>query len=167
MSKAILNRNNSVPAFSIIETLVGMAITAIIMGILFAIFSIVTERMLDFRNQNQLVNDLNRLTYSLNKDIFEKEKMNRTDNELSFKGYAGEQVHYNFQEDYTVRTNETFIDTFKIQLKQIVMDTVKSKSQQLLFLKLKLNVTINEKESSLNFYKRVYANELLQKTPKP
>ncbi|TEB41140.1 hypothetical protein D0809_27035, partial [Flavobacterium circumlabens] len=89
MSKAIPNRNNSVPAFSIIETLVGMAFTAIIMCILFAIFSIVTERMIDFRNQNQLVNDLNRLTYSLNKDIFEKEKMNRTDNELSFKGYAG------------------------------------------------------------------------------
>ncbi|MEO8535055.1 MAG: hypothetical protein ABI441_14955 [Flavobacterium sp.] len=166
MSKTIHSHTHSVPAFSIIETLVGMAITAIIMGILFVIFSIVTERMFDFKNQNQLVNDLNRLTYSLNKDIFEKEKMNRIDNELSFKGYAGEQVHYNFQEEYTIRTHETFIDTFKIKLKELVIDTVKSKSKQLIFLKLKLRVEINEKESSLNFYKRVYANELLQKTPK-
>ncbi|OXA99549.1 PulJ/GspJ family protein [Flavobacterium pectinovorum] len=166
MSKIILNQKNSVSAFSIIETIVGMAITAIIMSILFVIFNIVTERMLDFKNQNQLVNDLNRLTYSINKDIFEKEKMTRIDNELFFKGYAGEKVTYNFQEDFTIRTHETFIDTFKIKLKQIVIDTVRNKSQQLLFQKLKLNVEINENESSLNFYKRVYANELLQKIPK-
>ncbi|MFH6996248.1 hypothetical protein ACHRWY_27615, partial [Flavobacterium sp. FlaQc-48] len=63
------NRNSasSLPAFSIIEAVVGMVITAIIMGVLFVIFSIITGRMLDFKNQNQLVNDLNRLTYSLNK----------------------------------------------------------------------------------------------------
>lgn len=166
MSKEIRNNKNSVAAFSIIETLVGMAITAIIMGILFLIFSIVTERMLDFKNQNQLVNDLNRLTYSLNKDIFEKEKMIKTDNELAFCGYAGEKTIYHFEEDFTTRSQETFVDTFKIKLKQIVIDTVKNKSERLLFQKLKLNVEINENESSLSFYKRVYANELLQKIPK-
>lgn len=165
MLKTIRNRNSFVPAFSIIETIVGMAISAIIMGILFVIFNIVTERMIDFKNQNQLVNDLNRLTYSLNKDIFEKEKMNQTADELLFKGYAGEKVTYTFQEDFTTRTNETFVDTFQIKLKEIVVDTVKNKSQRLLFQKLKLTVEINEKASSLNFYKRVYANELLQKIP--
>lgn len=166
MSKEIRNSKNSVAAFSIIETLVGMAITAIIMGILFLIFSIVTERMLDFKNQNQLVNDLNRLTYSLNKDMFEKEKMIKTDNELAFRGYAGEKTIYHFEEDFTTRSQETFVDTFKIKLKQIVIDTVKNRSERLLFQKLKLNVEINENESSLNFYKRVYANELLQKIPR-
>lgn len=166
MLKIIHNSKNAIPAFSIVETIVGMAISAIIMGILFAIFSIVSDRMLDFRDQNQLVNDLNRLTYSLNKDIFEKEKMNSFDHELVFTGYAGEKVAYNFQEDFTTRTNEIFVDTFKIKLNQIVLDTVKNKSEQLLFQKLKLNVKINDSTSSLNFYKRVYANELLQKIPK-
>ncbi|MHC0439224.1 PulJ/GspJ family protein [Flavobacterium sp. 3-210] len=166
MSKAIRNQKNSVAAFSIVETLVGMAITAIIMGILFAIFSIVTERMIDFKNQNQLVNDLNRFTYSINKDIFEKEKMIKTDNTIVFKGYAGEQVLYRFENDFTTRTNETFVDTFQIKLKQIVIDTVRNKSQRLLFQKLKLNIETNENQTVLNFYKRVYANELLQKMPK-
>jgi type II secretory pathway pseudopilin PulG len=164
MLRTIRSGANSVPAFSIIETIVGMAISAIIMGILFVIFTIVSDRMIDFRNQNQLVNDLNRLTYSLNKDIFEKERMNQVDHELFFIGYSGEKVTYNFQEDFTTRTNETFVDTFKIKLKQIVIDTVKNKSEQLLFQKLKLNTEINDSPSSLNFYKRVYANELLQKT---
>jgi hypothetical protein len=162
MFKKIRNSSNSVSAFSIIEAVVGMAITAIIMGILFVIFSILSGRMLDFKNQNQLVNDLNRLTYSLNKDIFEKEKMTVSENEISFKGYTGESVSYQFSEHYILRNSETFIDTFKIKLNRIIMDTVKSKSEQFVYQKIKLNIEANEKELDLRFYKRVYPNELLQ-----
>lgn len=158
------NRNNRhlIPAFSIIEAVVGMAITAIIMGILFVIFSIITGRMLDFKNQNQLVNDLNRLTYSLNKDIFEKEKMNVLENEISFNSYNGERVSYQFSDEYILRNSKTFIDTFRIKLNKMILDTVKSKSEQFVFQKVKLNIEANEKEIELRFYKRVYANELLE-----
>ena len=157
-----MNNKNSIPAFSLIEAIVSMVITAIIMGIVFVIFSIVTERMLDYKNQNELVNDLNRLTYSVNKDIFENKKMEVIENEVVFNGYAGETVKYNFQEEYILRSKETFIDTFKIKLNQIVIDSVKNKSQRIVFQKLKLNVEVNEREMDLKFYKRMYANELLQ-----
>lgn len=162
MFRIIIKSSKSVPAFSIIEAVVGMAITAIIMGVLFVIFSIITGRMLDFKNQNQLVNDLNRLTYSLNKDIFEKEKMIVSDSEINFNGYTGERIKYQFSDDYILRNSETFIDTFRIKLRKIVMDTVKSKSEQFVFQKIKMNVEANEKELDLRFYKRVYPNELLQ-----
>lgn len=162
MFRIIRNCPKSIPAFSIIEAVVGMAITAIIMGVLFVIFSIVTGRMLDFKNQNELVNDLNRLTYSLNKDIFEKEKMMVSENEIYFNGYAGERVSYQFSDDYILRNSETFIDTFRIKLNRMIMDTVKSKSEQFVFQKIKLNIESNEKEMDLQFYKRVYPNELLQ-----
>jgi hypothetical protein len=159
----IHNKYYSAPAFSIIEAIVGMAVTAIIMGILFVIFSIVSGRMLDFKNQNQLVNDLNRLTYSLNKDIFEKEKMTASENEIYFNGYAGERVTYQFFDDVILRNSETFVDTFQIKLKTMILDTVKSKSEQFVFQKIKINIESNEKELDLHFYKRVYPNELLQK----
>ena len=157
------NKYHSVAAFSIIEAIVGMAVTAIIMGILFVIFSIVSGRMIDFKNQNQLVNDLNRLTYSLNKDIFENEKMIASENEIYFNGYAGERVSYQFFDDVILRNSETFVDTFQIKLKTMVLDTVKSTSEQFVYQKIKLNIESNEKELDLRFYKRVYPNELLQK----
>lgn len=157
-----MNKKRTVPAFSIIEAVVGMAVTAIIMGIIFLIFSIVSERMLDYKNQNGFVNDLNRLTYSMNKDIFENEKMGILENEIIFNGYAGETVKYDFQEDYILRNRETFIDTFKIKCNQISVDSVKNKSQSIIFQKMKLNILVNEKEMDLKFYKRVYPNELLK-----
>lgn len=155
-------KKNVIPAFSLIEVVVGMAITAIIMSIIFVIFSIATERMLDYKNQNQLVNDLNRLTFTLNKDIFDNEKMNIADNEVLFTGYSGENVKYQFQEDYLLRNTEMFIDTFRIKLREIRVDSLKSKSQRLVFLRLKLNVEVNEKVMDLKFYKQVYANLLLE-----
>lgn len=157
-----MNKKSSIKAFSIVEALVSMAIVAIILGIVFFIFSIVTERMLDYKNQNQLVNDLNRLTYSLNKDIFDNEKMNVMDNEIVFNGYSGEVIKYHFTDDYILRNKETFIDTFKIKLNRTRIDSVKNSSQKKVFLKLNLNVVANEREMDLHFYKQVFTHELLQ-----
>jgi len=152
-----------ISAFSIVEAIVGMAITAIIMSIIFVVFSIVTERMMDYKNQNESICDLNRFTYSVNKDIFENEKMTAIDNEITFKGYSGENIKYSFLEDYILRNNEIFIDTFKIKLNKFHIGTVKSTSEQFVFQKLKFNIEINENKMDLKFYKRIHANELLLK----
>ena len=156
------SNTKNIAAFSIVETVVGLAITGIIMSIIFVIFSIVTERMLDYKNQNQPVCDLNRLTYSINKDIFENEIMNAIDNEIIFNSYTGQKVKYNFEQEYILRINVVFTDTFKIKLNQIKVDTIKSESQKLQFQKLKLQLEVNKKLMNLSFYKRVYANELLK-----
>lgn len=161
-----MNKKHFVSAFSMIEAIVGMAVTAIIMGIVFVIFSILTEQMLDFKSQNELVNDMNRLTYTVNRDIFESEKMNLAENEIVFVSYSGESVKYSINENYTLRTKETFIDTFKIEIKQVKIDSVKSENQKPIFRKLRLDLMVNKKEMDLNFYKRVYANELLQEIKK-
>lgn len=47
-----------------------------------------------------------------------------------------------------------------------MVDTVRSKSEQFVFQKIKLNIESNEKEMDLRFYKRVYPNELLEKMKK-
>lgn len=158
--------NKGLKAFSIVEAIVSMAIMAIILSVVFFIFSITTERMLDYKNQNQLINDLNRLTYSLNKDIFENEKMNLIENQIFFKDYSGKLIKYDFNENYMLRSSEVFVDTFKIILKNKQLDSVKNSSHKKVFLKLKLTVFVNEKEMDLNFYKHIYANELLQQIKK-
>lgn len=155
-----MNKKGNIAAFSIVEVVVSMAIMAIILSLVFFIFSIVTERMLDFKNQNQLVNDLNRLTYSINKDIFDNAKMQTTENQMIFNGYKGEYIQYDFTKEYILRNRETFTDTFKISFQNIRVDSVKNDSQRKQFLKVSLNVTANERDLNLHFYKPVYPNEL-------
>ena len=155
-----IRSTNYFSAFSIIEVVVSMAITAIIMGFVFVIFSIISERMLDYKNQNQLISDMNRLTYCLNKDIFENEKMAVIDNNIVFKGYTGAMVNYELQEDYILRRT-TFVDTFKVKPKQIRMDSVHNVSRNIFFQKLKFKVEVNTAMMDMQFYKPIYANRLM------
>lgn len=166
MSRFNDEENNNVGAFSIMEAIVGMAITAIIMGIIFVIFSIMSEQMLDFKNQNEFTADMNRLTYSINKDIFENEKMSVLEEGIVFNGYSGNTVSYLVQEEYFLRMNEIFTDTFHININGITLDSVKSNSGKIIFRKLKLNLKVNEEDIDLKFYKQVYANELLEEKSK-
>lgn len=149
------------PAFSVMETIVAMLVTAIVMGLIFVIFTMVAERMIDYKKQNQLVGDMNRLTYSINKDIFDNEKMNSGDNTIVFSGYTGQIVKYEILPEQILRQSQSFTDTFQIKTFRFVIDTVQSASKRNIFRKLALQVEVNERPMSLSFYKRVYPNELL------
>lgn len=157
----LTTRKGNIAAFSIVEVIISMAIMAIILSLVFFIFSIITERMLDFKQQNELTNDLNRLTYSINKDIFDNEKMETSEGQIVFNGYKGEHIRYDFTKEYILRNKETFVDTFKIQFQNLKLDSVKNTSQSKHFLKITLDVVANESALSLHFYKPVFANELV------
>lgn len=152
----------SVKAFSVMEAVFSMVITAIVIGLVFVVFSILSERMIDFKNQNQFVADLNRLTYVVNKDIFENEKMMVNEEEIIFNGYQGKEIKYNYSEEFTIRIKEEFIDTFKIPLRDLIIDTIKNKNERVVYQRLKLNIEVNKQPMKLNFFKKVYPNQLIE-----
>jgi len=145
------------------EAIVGMVITSIVMGIIFVIFSIVSERMLDYKNQNVAVSDMNRLSYSMNKDIFNAERLTVSSNEILVSGYTGETVRYNAFPEYIIRNDGRFSDTLRLNLNNISVDSVKSRSQKLVFQRLSLHFRLNEEDMDMKFYKQIYANQLLLK----
>lgn len=144
------------------EAVFSMVITAIIIGIVFVIFSILSERMLDFKNQNQFVADMNRLTYIVNKDIFDNENMITDETGIIFKGYSGDVTKYLRYQDYTIRAKNNFLDTFKIPITNIRLDTLKNKNNRIVFLRLRMDLDVNKQLMDLKFYKRVFANQLIE-----
>lgn len=159
------NSKWSYQAFSFMETVISMVISGIVVGLLFLIFSILTERMLDFKLQNQEIADMNRFTFSLNKDIFDNNEMVLADTVLNFTSYSGSKTVYYFTPDYIVRDNRTFVDTFKISSANFFMDSLKNKSGKYIFCRLHLNAKVNKSPVKLNFYKQVYADQLLEVRP--
>ncbi|MGV7108112.1 PulJ/GspJ family protein [Flavobacterium sp. U410] len=156
-----MNKKYSIPAFSIVEVMVSMAITAIIIGLIFGIFSIVSEQILLFKEQNQYTADFNRLSYSISKAIFESEKMQLRENSLHFQTYDGKTLIYNQQDDFLIRKAEQFTDTFQLQFQQIQLDTVYNTSKSKIFQKLELQLEANKQPYTLRFYKPVYANDII------
>ncbi|RYG54876.1 MAG: hypothetical protein EOO01_00230 [Chitinophagaceae bacterium] len=144
------------------DAVIGMVLTAIVMGIVFVIFSILSERLEDFKSQDQAINDINRLAYSLNKDIFESEAMEASGNIISFKGYSGDVVLYHVEPGYILRESPAFADTLRLSVNKVAADTVRSQSGKNVFQRLAIGYVLNTEQMELRFYKKVYPSQLLQ-----
>lgn len=156
MSKAF------VKAFTIMEVLVSMVITAIVIGMVFFIFSIMARRMADFKDRNEPVSEMNRLTYAINKAIFENGRMQLAGNELLFEDNSGIQTKMTFRKTYFVRQKQDFTDTFRVSLDRIRLDRVYSKNQKIVFDRLVVRTVTDSNHIDLQFYKRIYPDELLK-----
>jgi hypothetical protein len=154
------NKKLNIAAFSIMETIISMVITALIISIVFVLFSILTEKLFDIKKQNQLTNDLNRLSFAINKDIFENEKMIYSDSSWIFVSFnLKDTVEYQFKDSSVVRSKNEFMDTLGIKVIQMNRDSVWNKSKKIGFTKIKLSLEIDKRNTELDFYKRVYSNE--------
>lgn len=156
------NTKYNIPAFSIVEVLVSMAITAIIIGVIFTVFSIVSEQLFNFKEQNQYISDYNRFSYVVNKDIFESEEMISTENGFIFKKYTGDEVVFEKQDSIFLRKAKTFVDTFQFEINTIHFDTLKNSSKNKVFQRLNITLQVNKNEQQLRFYKPIYANQLIR-----
>ena len=157
-----MNNRYNIPAFTIIEAIVSMAITAIILSIIFVIFSITSQRLMDFKKQNEHINDLNRLSYSINKSIFESEKMQATDEEILFNTYSGDIIRYNISDEYFVRSQGEFTDTFHLVTKNIHLEVLDNRLKNIVYQRLRWNLDVDGKTMKLNFYKKLYPTELIK-----
>lgn len=154
------NKKLKVAAFSIMETIISMVITALIISIVFVLFSILTEKLFDIKKQNQVTNDINRLSFAINKDVFENEKMVYSDTTWTFVSFNLEDTtKYQFKDSIVVRSKNEFIDTLGIRVIQMNKDSVWNKSKKTGYSKIKLSLEIENRMIDLNFYKRVYPNE--------
>lgn len=156
------NTKYKISAFSIVEVLVSMAITGIIIGIIFTVFTIVSEQLLNFKEQNQYISDYNRFSYAVNKDIFESEEMISTENGFIFKKYSGDEVVFEKQDSVFLRKAQTFVDTFQFEVNEMRFDTLRNNSKNKVFQRVSVTMQVNKVEQQLRFYKPIFTNQLIR-----
>lgn len=151
-------------AFSIIEVTVSMVVTAIIIGLVFIVFSILSEQMLNFKLQSQEVSDLNRFCYAINKDIFEGTKLNyNEDGQLTFYNAPNGEAIYQINENQLIRVKEAFKDTFYLAVNRFRIDTLVDKKRMRSYQRLAIEMKQPTKYHTLFFFKRIDPVQLLEK----
>lgn len=150
-----------IKAFTVLEAVVSMAISAILLSIVFVVFSVTSQRLMDFKIQNDKINDLNRLNYSITKSVFECEKMLVNDNIVEFKDHKGDLTKYILGENEQYRIKGAFTDTFKIAILDFRIDTISGKTKTKIFHRLQFQIDNEGENIELNFYRKIYPGELL------
>lgn len=150
-----------IPAFSIVEVIVSLVITAIIVGLIFGIFTILNEQLFRLKDNNKQVTDYNRLSFSCTKAMFDSETIYQVNDRICFKTHNGEEIFLYKENQLIIRTWDNYSDTFDIPAKKIILDTLFNSEKSKSFLKMELLLDLNNKEVPLRFYKPIYANQLI------
>lgn len=154
-------KNKHIPAFTLVEVLVSMAVTAIVIGIVFVIFSIMAERMADYRDQNEPISEMNRLSYALTRDFHEASQVEVLDDNILCSSYNSARSSYVFADFYIVRQQEAFRDTFRLAPLELKIDTLENASRRILLQRLTIRTSVNQNHTELRFYRKIYPNELV------
>lgn len=104
---------HKVKAFTIMEITVAMLLAAIVIGITYTAYSIISQSYIAYHNKNEDMAGLVRLDELLKKDFSHADTISKVDNGILCKiDTIG--ITYEFQPEYTVR-HSTIIDTFKLK----------------------------------------------------
>jgi prepilin-type N-terminal cleavage/methylation domain-containing protein len=104
---------SSLPAFSLPEMLVVMVLSSIIVSIIYFSFQTISSYQVRLSNQKKSAEDAGTLYYILKKDVQQCNAVKALDDdEILCEYWAGSNVSYAFLSDYTLRTQQSRIDTF-------------------------------------------------------
>nr|WP_322626515.1 hypothetical protein [uncultured Flavobacterium sp.] len=154
------NRLN-IAAFTVIEAVIGMVVTALVIAIIFVVFTITSERLLDFKKANSVIVDRTRIAYAVNKDMFENSVFQVNENRLTFFSADKGVIEYSIEEDILIRGKEDFKDTFRLKVQHFYADTLVSANGKVHYNRLRL--IMDDNKHNINFYKKVYPADLVKK----
>lgn len=107
-----MKNKNRIPAFTIMELTVAMLISAIVIGLMYSAYAIISKSYLSFVDRNNNASTLAFLDRRLSRDIDKAEFIWRDSNTVTMRSNK-DTVIYRFQADRVIR-QKLLADTFKV-----------------------------------------------------
>jgi len=156
---------NRVKAFTIIEVTITMLISAIVIGITYSVYSIVSYSYSSFNSKNENMAVVLRLDELLRKDFDRSQCIVKDTSGITFQA-AGRLIKYKFDPDYILRI-DLITDTFKVKpdTANVFFETkpineIETSAEQNQIDELNLTLT-SQNEKITYHYHKVYSSENL------
>jgi Tfp pilus assembly protein PilW len=107
-----MKNKNRIPAFTIMELTVAMLISAIVIGLMYSAYAIISKSYLSFVDRNNNASTLAFLDRRLSRDIDKAEIIWRDSNTVTMRSNK-DTVIYRFRADRVIR-QKLLADTFKV-----------------------------------------------------
>jgi predicted Zn-dependent peptidase len=159
-----------IPAFTIMEVTITMLISAIVIGITYTAFSIITRSYHSFDSKHKDMAAVLRLDELLQKDFNRAEIVLKDTNGIVLKD-SSRIIKYRFNADYVLRIG-IMVDTFKVKSDSVsttfentaVNETGTDEEANRLD-KLDLNITLQNEKIPYHYYKIYSSVNLINRNP--
>jgi len=113
-----MRNKNRIPAFTIMELTIAMLISAIVIGLMYLAYAIISHSYLSFVDRNNNTSTITSLDRRLNRDIDKAEMIYRDSNTVTMRSNI-DTVIYRFRADRVIR-QKLIVDTFKVNTEGFV-----------------------------------------------
>lgn len=112
--------NRRLPAFTLIELIIAMALSGIVIGIIYSSYMIIEKQYNLIKLRDQKISQIKNLNFMLENDFKECESIIKNLNEISLKKEGNSNfIVYNFEENYIIRNKLNNLDTFWVKTKDL------------------------------------------------
>jgi Tfp pilus assembly protein PilE len=161
---------HQVKAFTIMEVTITMLVAAILIGITYTSYSIVSKSYLSFNVKNNDMAVLERLDELLKKDFEHAEIILKDTSGISLRS-ADRIINYKFSPDFMVRT-AGIVDTFKIKISDfnatfegVPVSEVGPAEEQNRLDELDINILFQNEKIPYHYHKQYSSVNLIQRNP--
>jgi len=154
--------NKRIPAFTIMEVTIAMLLSAIVIGVCYTVFSIVTHSYHGYQLKHEGTASVLRLDELLQKDFERAEIVLKDTGGIALKNGA-RLIKYRFNTEYVLRVGIT-TDTFKVKTDSIVttfekkeVSTIDTDLESNRIDQLDIMITV-EKETIPYYYHKLYSS---------
>ncbi len=158
-------------AFTILEVSITMLIAAILIGITYTAYTIVSKSYLSFHSKNQDMAEVEQLDDWLKKDFDNAIIIQKETDGISLEKSDQRKIKYNFNTDFVVRISDR-IDTFNIKTKALntlfegqIINEVNPSTEQNRLDELGFTLVFKNEEIPCHYYKIYSSVNLIERNP--
>lgn len=147
------------PAFTLMELLIGMIISSIVIGFGYATYALIYKQYLNYKSVKEQLVETVQLHAALSTDLRYSELISFRDDKLTFYPKNAPELTYRFYDDWITRTDRELTDTFHIAVTDIRKQFIFPDNE--LFVKqFSFEATTLKEKEYFNFVKN-YSSETL------
>lgn len=114
------NKHQRLPAFTIMEVTIAMLVAAIVIGMTYTAYTIISKSFIDFKAKNEGIALLARIDHVMKRDFDRAVMIEVDDTGITMINNNQLPVHYEIMPSYILRKTSV-ADTFKVQSRDINM----------------------------------------------
>jgi len=118
----VTNKHTKLEAFTVMELVIGLAISSIIISMVYLIYSNISKQVIEYSVQQDELMEYNQFQNVLSADIRLCKQLIAIDKMSLRLAMADEKIHYFFEKEYSIRKGKTQ-DTFRIQVKNMELSS--------------------------------------------
>ncbi len=147
--------NYKYKAFTLTETVFGLIISGILIGVIYTVFTTFNKQFIIFQKQQLITNDFMLFDTTFNKDMYDAATIHYNNETLHLKQYDETVIHYSFKGNSIKRKHDEHTE---VLFSKVISHTFENKKNHIVMV---VKLQLHGETIILNYYKKYAPDQII------